>query len=768
MSRTADRLKNASRRLIDGDPLVWIDIKSFIGARVKRNVAMQTSRVKQITDETIKNYKISRYQPPKHGLEAFVDLEFYGQQSGVQFGTTREALNHYRRIGAGKGLSTHMLFDPIYYAQQLESDVVDTTLLEHFFNEGGVAGLSPGPYFDSAFYLSKYDWTANTNPLAHYLCYGVKDGHDPFRLFDSSFYIRAAVSSEATHRSPIEHYIMHGWQAGNDPHPLVDLEFLGAQLAPDEVAPDWTEDPLKLYLQGGQNKRFSPHPLFDPHYYYQALIDLDPDLVGPGSAFDTAEKQTPLDYYLSPGSPVVNPSREFSVEQYKFQYPDLGEMNGFYHYGRYGREEGRLAYPSMRAAMNDDLLKQLDNEPTLLAPHQSVKDMFVAFMPRKSEPGLDILQSFLEAVSDFKPDIIYCLPQFFRGGAEKYGSKLLSALSSEAPDRNILVIATDGELTDSRDWYPEAPNLKYLTCPNGTPLEILTNVIARFITMMQPEWVINLNSKACWNAYEEFGRSMAVHSKLAACLFCYDYDVNGSRVGYARDHIRSVLPFLEVVLIDNKGFCKDLHDDFSLHPMDAEKLKYLYQPFDLGESLNEVQSQWPVLAETLKKPRILWPSRFHKQKRPDLLREIALGMPEVEFLVWSPDNWSSQLAGGEQPLNVIVTNEESQLSIMAKKGVSGLLLCSAWEGLPTVLIESVSAGLPIVANDVGGVAEIVTEKSGYLVDKHAPAEAYCEAIRELISSSESAEARRNVAFKSVGEQHSQTAYTKRLQAIGLL
>lgn len=50
------------------------------------------------------------------------------------------------------------------------------------------------------------------------------------------------------------------------------------------------------------------------------------------------------------------------------------------------------------------------------------------------------------------------------------------------------------------------------------------------------------------------------------------------------------------------------------------------------------------------------------------------------------------------------------------------LMSSAWEGLPLVLIEASAAGLPIVATDVGGNAEIVEEgANGYLVPAEDPA-----------------------------------------------
>lgn len=44
---------------------------------------------------------------------------------------------------------------------------------------------------------------------------------------------------------------------------------------------------------------------------------------------------------------------------------------------------------------------------------------------------------------------------------------------------------------------------------------------------------------------------------------------------------------------------------------------------------------------------------------------------------------------------------------------------SAWEGFPYTILEAMSVGLPVVASDVGGVAEAVDESNGFLIENEA-------------------------------------------------
>jgi glycosyltransferase involved in cell wall biosynthesis len=60
------------------------------------------------------------------------------------------------------------------------------------------------------------------------------------------------------------------------------------------------------------------------------------------------------------------------------------------------------------------------------------------------------------------------------------------------------------------------------------------------------------------------------------------------------------------------------------------------------------------------------------------------------------------------------------------------MLPSNYEGLPMVIIEAMSCGVPVVASDVGGVSEIVrNDINGYTLPNRA--ELFAEKIEEILS-----------------------------------
>lgn len=91
-------------------------------------------------------------------------------------------------------------------------------------------------------------------------------------------------------------------------------------------------------------------------------------------------------------------------------------------------------------------------------------------------------------------------------------------------------------------------------------------------------------------------------------------------------------------------------------------------------------------------------------------------------------------------------NRDDIAELMAASDL--LLMSSAWEGLPIVLIEAVGSHLPFVATDVGGCHEIVEMTGAGIVVPPGDADALARATLELLTDHGRREAMRKAAARN--------------------
>ncbi len=88
------------------------------------------------------------------------------------------------------------------------------------------------------------------------------------------------------------------------------------------------------------------------------------------------------------------------------------------------------------------------------------------------------------------------------------------------------------------------------------------------------------------------------------------------------------------------------------------------------------------------------------------------------------------------------------------------VLPSLWEGLPTVILESMIAGTPVVATDIPGTQELVQDgESGWLVEPADP-NSLALAIIKVLKSPADLELIKQKAFKTVDQFSIQTVSTQ--------
>jgi glycosyltransferase involved in cell wall biosynthesis len=105
------------------------------------------------------------------------------------------------------------------------------------------------------------------------------------------------------------------------------------------------------------------------------------------------------------------------------------------------------------------------------------------------------------------------------------------------------------------------------------------------------------------------------------------------------------------------------------------------------------------------------------------------------------------LIAGRGPLREAIQQQAQQLGIASQvtflgvrqdipsllAAADGFVLSSAWEGMPNVVMEALSAGKPVVATRVGGVAELVQEGESGLLVPPGDAQALSRAMQQLMA-----------------------------------
>jgi glycosyltransferase involved in cell wall biosynthesis len=173
--------------------------------------------------------------------------------------------------------------------------------------------------------------------------------------------------------------------------------------------------------------------------------------------------------------------------------------------------------------------------------------------------------------------------------------------------------------------------------------------------------------------------------------------------------------------------------------------------------------------------RVLWASRLDPEKRPDLVPRIADHLAardpgiriEMHGRAVLSEFDTTMLAG--RP-NLTWHGGYAGFEALDAAAHDAFVFTSSHEGMPNAVLEAISAGLPVIAPDVGGIGEIIEDGvSGILLpeisDDEVAADAYADAIQRLVGDPALRRRLATEALRRLGRRHSPAVHACRVAAL---
>jgi glycosyltransferase involved in cell wall biosynthesis len=374
-----------------------------------------------------------------------------------------------------------------------------------------------------------------------------------------------------------------------------------------------------------------------------------------------------------------------------------------------------------RAAQIEPLVGTLGHIEEILAP-----------------PAHDYRQQLHQEMRDRMPalhfDTIVCVPWLRTGGADLVACQFAEAVRASRPDEKVLILRTDQPHLDRPDWIPDCIESvdvsDILDRAYGPDDELLLYIALRGLS---PARIINVNSRRCWQVLKRFGKRLAPDTALYSYLFCWDVSEAGVRTGYPSDYFTDTADLLDAMLLDSRYLRDELIRTYRAPPSIQARLITLHSGARSPEAF-PVVAQTSVLSSAQRpRPQVFWAGRLDRQKRFDLVQAVARQLTGVDFVCWGAPLLDAGPELARSPPNLTLRAPFEAFEELPLQTADLWLYTSAWDGMPTILIELAHRGVPIVASAVGGVPELIDKTTGWPVEEIDDPSAYATAIKAALA-----------------------------------
>jgi len=163
-------------------------------------------------------------------------------------------------------------------------------------------------------------------------------------------------------------------------------------------------------------------------------------------------------------------------------------------------------------------------------------------------------------------------------------------------------------------------------------------------------------------------------------------------------------------------FVKNLGLKYRLAPESQFKVVY-----------NGVKNQSQIMrnqSQQGERINLIFVGRLAEPKKPELIIDALIDLPEevkkhIKFTIIGegPKRKFLKTFLSDKRINIEFKGSLSRDRVLKNLKTADIFISiSTWEGFPYTILEALSCGLPVVTNNVGGVAEVINSKNGILVN----------------------------------------------------
>jgi glycosyltransferase involved in cell wall biosynthesis len=506
----------------------------------------------------------------------------------------------------------------------------------------------------------------------------------------------------------------------------------------------------------------------------------------------------PIRVFLRNGAEAVNsPDYNFSMKDYLSRHPerkDGPERSPYLEWVKRGRAAGEIADPAQGiermaevlglepaqivdevVATRTDMMERLrtgklgemfakaaEVEPLIGSVWgETTRTRIIPLQGRNVAGQVATIHACQEAAGFRRARLVVVTNRPRWGGGRRLEGHLAHALAGTIAPEDVVVLYTDksGETPPGR--FPAGVReIDFAGFAQGLPEEHRQQALVSLLRSFAADAIVNINSRALYGALTPYGKALATTERIFLCLLCNEQRAQGNWFGIPLQYFYPCFDLVAGVITDSDYLRDQLTDRYQLSEADRERIHVFRAPVE-----PELPAARPPAAEPSRRPIVYWAGRWDRQKRVDIALEVARRMPDVDFSFWGEAVFKGS-AVGEVPENVRLEGLYGHITDLDLSQVDAWLYTSAWDGVPSILLEVAMTEVPIVGSLVGGVGEVLSDDDSWPVADWEDPEAYEKALREVLSDPAGARRRSHALRERLSRHRTQRAYGE--YAAGLL